>query len=88
MCCFAEERLKWQESISAYAQECLETMRSFIPPAIFFTSLQSLQNDANYSVELSKRLITKKCLWLVRVTAADIERLHIGELQGMFKNYN
>ncbi len=76
------ERIKWQNTIAPFADECLETMRSFIPPHIFFTSVQSLQNDANYSLELSKRLMTKKCLWLVRVTVSDIERLHIAELQG------
>ena len=49
---------------------------------IFSASLASLTQDDGYSPELAKRLIAKKCLWLVRITAEDIERMHIAELQG------
>ncbi len=55
---------------------------SLVNAQIFSASLASLTQDDGYSPELAKRLIAKKCLWLVRITAEDIERMHIAELQG------
>lgn len=80
----AAEDKKWRDDISVFSAECLYTMRGYIPPNIFHSSIESLKNDCQFSVELSKRLFTKKCLWLVRILPSDIERMHIAELQGRF----
>jgi hypothetical protein len=68
--------------MDVYSAECLETMKGFVPPGIFHASVSSLRDEDGYSLELAKRLIAKKCLWLVRITVEDIERMHIAELQG------
>ncbi len=78
----AAETKKWRDEMSVYSAQCLETTRGFVPPSIFSCSVSSLVEEDGYSNELAKRLIAKKCLWLVRVTASDIERMHIAELQG------
>jgi hypothetical protein len=49
---------------------------------IFSATLSSLTQQDGYSADLAKRLIAKKCLWLVRINQSDIERMHIAELQG------
>jgi hypothetical protein len=32
--------------------------------------------SAGINLDLAKRLLTKKCLWLVRMRVVDIERIH------------
>lgn len=74
----------WFEEIQPLLVESLEIMRSFIPPHIFQCSEVSLVEDDGYSKALAKRIIAKKCLWLVRVSTSDIERMHVVELSGRF----
>ena len=79
-----EEAQRWRDEIGPYSRECLQTMRAFIPPSIFSCSVDSLISDFNFSRELAKRLMTKKCLWLIRILKSDIERIHEAELMGRF----
>ena len=37
-----------------------------------------------YSRELAKRLMDRKCLWLVRMSAADIQRIHEADLMSTY----
>ena len=59
-------------------------MKGFVPPHIFTSSVQSLIEVDQLSKELVKRITTKKCLWLVRIPAADIEKMHEAELLTRF----
>lgn len=79
-----EEAQRWRDEIGPFSRECLQTMRAFIPPSIFSCSVDSLISEYNFSRELAKRLMTKKCLWLIRILKSDIERIHEAELMGRF----
>jgi hypothetical protein len=59
-------------------------MRGFIPPHVFNSTLQSLTLVDKLPTDLAKRILAKKCLWLVRVSTADIGKMHIAELTGRF----
>lgn len=78
------ETKRWRNEIGPFASDCLEMMRGFVPPFVFHASQESLVNEYGMSKELAKRIIMKKCLWLVRVSVADIDRMHIAELLGRF----
>eukprot|EP01035_Chromulina_nebulosa_P022267 gene22267-28838_t len=58
-----------------FSQECLVAMRGFVPPHIFSASLASLVGADGLSEPLAKRLLSKKCLWLVRMDPQDIQKL-------------
>ena len=73
----------WLQEITPFLQESLEITRSYVPPHIFKCSEDSLEADG-YSRALAKRIINKKCLWLVRVSTTDINRMHVVELSGRF----
>ena len=80
----AEIARLWREEMSTYTQECLQTMRGFVPGHIFESSLQSLTQTDGLTMDLAKRLLSKKCLWLVRMCVVDIERIHEVDLMGRF----
>eukprot|EP01031_Cornospumella_fuschlensis_P027176 gene27176-32832_t len=80
-----EDELKqWRVEVKSFALECLATMRAFIPPQIFRTTENMLTAEYLYSPALAKRILTKKCLWLVRMLPEDLDRLHEAELLGRF----
>jgi hypothetical protein len=72
----------WREEMSVFASECLQTMRGYVPAHIADATLQSLQEQDGLHADLAKRLLTKKCLWLVRMRVVDIERIHEVDLMG------
>lgn len=59
-----EDRL-WRLEMASFGAECLQTMRSFIPPVIFTCIKRELKEHSGYSMSLTNRLVTKKFLWLV-----------------------
>ena len=77
-----EEARLWRDKLSAFSQECLLLQRGFTPPHIFSSSLTSLVKEDGLSELLAKRMMNKKCLWLVRVPAEDIDQLHEADLLG------
>jgi hypothetical protein len=79
-----ERRHREREKLAPILLEHLATMRGFVPPAIFSATLESLQQEGGYSKALAKRLMTKRCLWLVRMTPSDIMRLHEVDLTGKY----
>jgi hypothetical protein len=79
------ERKHWLESVSEFCQQCLERTRSFIPVNIFETSVDDLIN-LGLSSEIARRIIQKKCLWLVRMPKEEIARLHESDLIGRFNS--
>jgi hypothetical protein len=74
----------WREKISSYCQECLLEQRRFIPSDIFLSSQTQLMHERGMSAVLAKRLMTKKCLWLIRMSEYYISKLHYAELHGKY----
>lgn len=81
----AEERLAWRDSVYEFAEQCLERTRSFVPVNVFESSLESL-TAIGLSVELAKRILQRQCLWLVRMSKAEIASLHESDLLGRFNS--
>lgn len=77
------EKMHWREEVEPFAKDCLRQMRGFVPPNIFHASASTLAADG-MSPALVKRIMTKKCLWLVRIPEEDIGKIHIAELSGRF----
>ena len=75
-----EEARCWRDRMDVFSQECLFTMRGFMPPHIFSASLASLTDTDGLSQPLAKRLLNKQCLWLVRMDPEDIQKLHEADL--------
>ena len=59
-------------------------MRTYISAGIFKHSVASLQAESGYPVGLCKRLLMKKCLWLIRISTEDICRMHEADLLNRF----
>jgi hypothetical protein len=78
-----EESRRWRENIHEYAMECLDIMRGFIPPHIQNVTAAQLEKEG-MSKDLVKRLMSKKCLWLIRWATHDIGKLHIADLTGRY----
>lgn len=79
-----KETAAWRKVIEPFVKECLSTMRGFIPPHVFQSTLQTLTVNDGLPAELAKRIFAKRCLWLIRISTADISKMHIAELQGRF----
>lgn len=75
---------QWREEMAKFTSECLATMRGYVPAHIGEATLNSLQEQDGLTLELAKRLLSKKCLWLVRMRVVDIERIHEVDLNGRF----
>lgn len=80
----AELARQWREETAAFAQECLQTMRGYVPAHVFDATLPTLTQEDGLTLELAKRILAKKCLWLVRMRVVDIERVHEADLMGRF----
>jgi len=81
----AEEKAHWRESVFDFAQQCQERTRTFIPVNIFESSLEDLV-ELGLTVELGKRILQRQCLWLVRMSPAEISRLHDSDLLGRYNS--
>ena len=80
----AKELERWRSSVQAFTKECLREMRTFISARIFKHSVASLQTETGYPIGLCKRLLSKKCLWLTRISTEDICRMHVADLLNKF----
>ena len=76
------ERVQYRDEVEAYTSECLATQRSFVPPHIFQSSLESLVDNDSFRKVLATRFISRKATWLVRVSKEDFSRMHYQELTG------
>ena len=79
-----EERRRWRSTVDDFLIHSLLKMRTFVPPNIHSANLESLA-EAGLSSDIAKRLLNKKCLWLVRMSSDEISRLHEADL---FNKYN
>lgn len=71
----AYEFESWLEEINPFLEDSLNTMRSFVPLNIFSSNYDQLV-EYGLSPEITKRIQQKKCLYLVRMSSAEISRLH------------
>ena len=78
-----EERRRWRSTVDEFLIKSLITMRTFVPPNIHSAGLESLA-EAGLSSDIAKRLLNKKCLWLVRMSPEEISRLHEADLFGRY----
>lgn len=74
-----QELAKWQAVNFVFLSESLDITRSFVPPTVFTDNLESLQSYG-LSTDISKRILQKQCLWLVRLDPGVISRLHESDL--------
>lgn len=79
-----DEQRQWREQNIAFAKQCYNEMLAYVPPDIFSASISRLRDEYKFSADFAKRLISKKCLWLIRCEMADIEKLHEADLMGRF----
>jgi hypothetical protein len=76
---FIQESRLWREEVRGYCEECLQTMRGFVPKDIFVMSKEELA-AAGLSRALVSRVWSKKCLWLIRMSDEAIMNTHISDL--------
>ncbi len=79
----AAEYEQWKNSINPYITECLKITRSYIPPSIF-TSTSDALLELGINSDVSKRILQKQCLWLVRMGHEEIARLHEADLNNRY----
>lgn len=79
----AAEYELWKTSINPYITECLNITRSYISPTIF-TSTSDTLLELGISSDISKRILQKQCLWLVRMGHEEIARLHEADLNNRY----
>jgi len=75
----SNELSKWRAAHIEFLSKSLEIARSFVPSTVFTDSLESLQSYG-LSADLSKRILQKQGLWLVRLDPVAISRLHESDL--------
>ena len=80
-----QELQDWTNRVEDYLAECLVKMRTFVPVNIACRSKdQLLEENKDLGVDVIRRLHEKKCLWLCRLSASDIDRLHEIELRDRY----
>lgn len=75
-----EIQRRWKEDNMPYIKQCLDEMRGYIPCDIFTAGMDRLLNEYKLPMDLAKRYMNKKCLWLVRLDPAQIEKMHEADL--------
>jgi len=81
----AEEKATWRESVYEFAEQCLERTRTFVPVNVFESSIEDLIH-LGLTPELAKRVLQRQCLWLVRMSKAEIASLHESDLLGRYNS--
>jgi hypothetical protein len=79
-----KEMEEWRQVFEPYTQDCLRAMRGYVPPHIFSSTTDTLVKLDQMPPNLAKRIISKKCLWLIRLSTLDIARIHIADLTNRF----
>ena len=77
------ENEQWLQDNSAYLEECMRVMRGFVPADVATLSVSDLAGRG-MSTPLARRIVTRKCLWLVRMTEGFIGKIHFADLNGQY----
>jgi hypothetical protein len=78
-----EEEHKWVEETRELISKSLEAMRPFVPVNIASMTLAELES-AGLSKALARRIMNKRCLWLIRMSQSDIAKMHVADLTGKY----
>jgi hypothetical protein len=78
-----EEEHRWVEDTREVLSKSLEAMRPFVPVNIASMTLPELES-AGLSKSLAKRIMTKRCLWLIRMSQSDIGKMHVADLTSKY----
>ena len=79
----ADEYERWRDEINIFCSQCLNTMRSFVPPAIFSATFEALV-AMDLPEDIARRILQKPCLWLTRMSTEEIARMHIADLNAKY----
>ena len=71
-------------SPKTFKNSSLDVVRSFVPLNVFEAS-SSVLIEMGLSVEVAKRLLEKKALWLTRMSDMEIAKLHEADLHNRFQ---
>ena len=75
------ENREWMLSIEDFLAESLAKTRSFLPVEISrLGSAEKVVEESGLSMDVAKRVLEKKALWLCRMKDTDIGRIHIVDL--------
>ena len=66
------------------ANSSLDVTRSFVPLNIFEAS-SSILIEMGFTLEVARRLLEKKALWLTRMSETEIAKLHEADLHNRFQ---
>lgn len=79
------EQDEWLESIGDFTTQCLERTRSFVPVDVSQSSYDALI-DLGIKDEIARRVLQRKCIWLVRMSREEIQNLHHADLYNRFNS--
>jgi hypothetical protein len=79
-----EEKLLFREQLEPFLYSSLDVTRSFVPLSVFEASSPMLI-QMGLSLEVAKRLLEKKALWLTRMSETEIAKLHEADLHNRFQ---
>lgn len=79
-------RRQWKDNNMAFLNECLATMRAFVPLNIYSSSIDELMRQG-LSKSLARRIYMTKALWLLRLTPNDISKIHASELSAVYATH-
>merc|ERR1711871_1679664 len=77
-------KLLFREQLEPFLYSSLDVTRSFVPLNIFEAS-SSMLLEMGFTVEVAKRLLEKKALWLTRMSEMEIAKLHEADLHNRFQ---
>jgi hypothetical protein len=78
-----KENEQWLKDNNEYLQDCVQVMRGFVPVDIDTLSELELASRG-MSTNLARRILTTRCLWLVRMTPDMIGKMHFADLIGAY----
>ena len=75
------ENREWMLSIEDFLAESLAKTRSFVPVDVSrLGTVERVMEEGGVSMDVAKRVLEKKALWLCRMKDTDISRIHIVDL--------
>jgi hypothetical protein len=74
------EMAAWKAEVGRVLTGWYNEIVKFIPPNVNRMSVADLV-EIGYTRALAKRLVQKKCLWLIRLNKASIAKIHVADLR-------
>ena len=77
------ETLLWRQEVIPKFEEWYSEMNQYIPSAINKMSVQDLVR-AGFSKVLATRLLTKRCLWFIKMAPDIIRKIHYADFRDKY----